>query len=69
MSAPGTYHRPTTRGELLQALRDGKVCEVPGAHLEMTNAILRGWGNFYDFTISDSPATPGWALYTPTTPQ
>jgi hypothetical protein len=67
MSTPVTYYRPTTRGELLQALREGKVSEVPGAHLEMTNAILRGWGNFYAFVIEDSP-NEGYALYKPTTP-
>ena len=65
-TTPEKYYRPTTRGELLQALRDGQTCEVPGAHLEMTNAILRGWGNFYAFDIMDSPVTDGWVIFKPT---
>jgi hypothetical protein len=67
MSEVATYYRPSTRKELLDALREGKVCEVPGAHLEMTNAILRGWGNFHAFVIEDS-RNDGYAVYKPTTP-
>lgn len=57
-----SFFRPKTRGELLEALKRGVVCEVAGHVAEFTSLCLTGWLRFDRFKVVGSP-NRGWVLY------
>lgn len=57
-----SYFRPKTRGELMDALREGKLCEVVASNEEITTLLLKGWAK--DIKFKTSPSTnEGWVVY------
>jgi len=60
-----SIHRPKTRGELRDKLREGTECEIPMDNALFTSNLLKGWLEFHDFSIELSP-NEGWAIFKPT---
>lgn len=56
------FLRPKTRGELLNALKEGIKCEVVASNEEFTTLCLQGWLKFSDFKTYKS-ANDGWVVY------
>ncbi len=56
------YVRPETRGELVRKLKQGIPCEVVSSNAEITSIMLRGWLDFYDFSVKPS-VNPGWSIF------
>lgn len=59
--------RPSTRGELARRLKNGERCEVAAHVAEMTSIMLRGWLDYENFTVTESP-NRGWVIYGPNAP-
>jgi hypothetical protein len=63
LSEQTEYFRPKTRGELVEALKNGKKCEVVTSNVEFTNICLNGWLNFqFKYKTYYSP-NEGWTIY------
>jgi hypothetical protein len=62
---PVKFYRPSTRGELLTALKNGVICEIVADVAEITTIMLNGWLKFDDFTTEPSH-NAGWMIYKPT---
>jgi len=58
-----TFHRPKTRGELLEKLKEGVKCEVVASNVEITNIFLDGWLKFEGKYIVYLSPNLGWAIY------
>jgi hypothetical protein len=57
-----SYFRPKTRGELMDALRNSKSCEVVASNEEITSLLLKGWAK--DIKFKTRPSTnAGWVIY------
>ena len=55
--------RPKTRGELVDALRNGIECEVVATNEETTTMLITNWLNPPPFTTRPSE-NKGWVVYT-----
>lgn len=58
-----TFHRPKTRGELLEKLKEGVKCEVVASNVEFTNICLDGWLKFEGKYRTIWSPNKGWAIY------
>ena len=58
------YHRPKTRGELRDKIKEGVECEVVGDNTGTTVSLLNildfEWGVDYDIKFSENA---GWAVF------
>lgn len=58
-----SFFRPSTRGELLEALKKRIRCEVVGSNMEITNICLDGWLNFAGKYRTLYSPNKGWIIY------
>lgn len=58
-----TYLRPTTRGALLSALKEGTKCEVVASNEEITSICLDGWLKFEGKYKTYPSENYGWTVY------
>jgi hypothetical protein len=58
-----SFFRPSTRGELLEALKKGIKCEVVGSNMEITNICLDGWLKFEGKYRTLYSPNKGWIIY------
>lgn len=58
-----TFHRPKTRGELLEKLKEGVRCEVVASNMEITNICLDGWLKFEGKYRTLWSPNRGWVIY------
>lgn len=58
-----TFHRPKTRGELLEKLKEGVRCEVVATNMEITNFLLDGWLKFEGKYRTLWSPNRGWVIY------
>lgn len=56
-------HRPKTKGELLEKLKQGIKCEVVGYHEEIVNICLDGWLKFENKYKTYASENVGWVIY------
>lgn len=68
-SAPesgSAYHRPKTRGELRDKLKEGVLCEVVASNTSITSHML-AWMDFWeniDYSVRSSENN-GWDVFVP----
>ena len=49
------YHRPGTRGELVECLRKGIPCEIVSDNVVITEMLINGWiNNIPEYTVRES---------------
>ena len=58
-----TFHRPKTRGELLEKLKEGVRCEVVASNMEITNLLLDGCLKFEGKYRNLWSPNIGWVIY------
>lgn len=63
ISSEETFHRPKTRGELLEKLKEGVKCEVVASNMEFTNICLDGWLKFEGKYRTIWSPNKGWVIY------
>jgi hypothetical protein len=56
------YHRPSTRGELVDKLREGVACEIVDSNVSTTNLLIEGHLDPPRYTVRTSE-NKGWAVY------
>ena len=59
----GSYLRPKTRGELLDALINNVKCEVVAHNEEITNIMLDGWLKFENKYKTYPSENRGYVIY------
>jgi len=60
-AAPLGYLRPTTRGELVRAIRQGIPCEVVADNENTTRMLIDGWLSPPPYTTRPSE-NAGWVV-------
>ncbi len=56
-------YRPTTRGELVEKLKQGIKCEVVASNEEITSILIDGWLNFEGRYKTYPSENVGWVVY------